>query len=342
MSLFSYFCALTLRIVKILAYQWIPALVSVVRRFCEICHACWDRRNDGRAGKTSKSPCNPIDEPAFHKPDPMIYSQYDLMAQGYAVIWDNPDIEVRKSGVVVPSSNLDPNTEYEIVARIWNKSKDAPVIGLPVLFYYLSFGNGVKGHPIGATAVNLGVKGGPDHPAFAPMKWKTPPGPGHYCILVLLAPVDDDNFLNNLGQENLNVVSPHSPAEFTFQLRNEKAHDEIFRFEVDTYSLPPRPPCEGVKIPHRIDSVSIVEGPRFPESRLKAVPPQHDRRNYPIPEGWSVSFDPSEPALAPGAEVPVRVRITAPPVFHGRQHFNVNMFDRKEFSGGVTVKVDVP
>ncbi len=30
------------------------------------------------------------------------------------------------------------------------------MVGLPVLFSYLSFGNGVKGHPIGATAVNLG------------------------------------------------------------------------------------------------------------------------------------------------------------------------------------------
>ena len=342
MSLISYLWTLALRIFRILAWEWFPALVSVVRRLGAVCRACWDRRNDGRAGKASKSPCNPIDEPAFHKPDPMIYSQYDLMAHGYAVTWDNPDIVVRKGGVVVPSSSLDPATEYEIVARIWNKAKDAPVVGLPVLFFYLSFGNGVKGHPIGATAVNLGVMGGPDHPAFAPMKWTTPPGPGHYCIMVLLAPVDDDNFMNNLGQKNLNVVSPHSPAEFLFQLRNEKQRDQIFRFEVDTYRLPPLPSCERGKTPTRAASVNVVEGPRFPENRLKAVPPQHDRRNYPVPAGWSVSFDPAEPGLAPGAEVPVRVRITAPPAFHGRQPFNVNIFDREEFSGGVTVQVDVP
>lgn len=272
----------------------------------------------------------------------MIYSQYDLMAQGFAVTWDNPDIVLRKGGVPVPSSNLVPGAEYEIVARIWNKALDAPVVGLPVLFFYLSFGNGVKGHPIGATAVKLGVKGGPDHPAFATMKWTTPPGPGHYCILVLLAPVDDLNFINNLGQENLSVGTPHSPAEFTFQLRNEKPRDQIFRFELDTYSLPELPPCGQAEPNPAFTRIGMANLPRLPETTARYVPPRHDRRNYPIPAGWSVEVDPSEPALAPGAEIPVRVRITAPAGFHGRLPFNVNVFDREGFTGGVTLAVEAP
>lgn len=122
-----YVWTLLLAIFKALTYEWVLALVSLIRRFCEICRALWSRRKDGRAGRASESPCNPIDEPAHHRPDPMIYSQYDMMAQGLAVVWDNPDISLRKGGVAVPSSNLDPDTEYEIVARIWNKAPDIPV-----------------------------------------------------------------------------------------------------------------------------------------------------------------------------------------------------------------------
>src|SRR4051794_21897376 len=106
--------ALLVAIVKTLAYEWFFALVSVVRRLCQICRLKWTRSREGRAGRASESPCNPIDEAAYHRPDPMIYSQYDLMARGFAVVWDNPDIVVRKGGVPVPSSGLDPSTEYEI------------------------------------------------------------------------------------------------------------------------------------------------------------------------------------------------------------------------------------
>jgi hypothetical protein len=93
----------------------------------------------------------------------------------------------------------------------------------------------VTSNPIGATSVpRLGVKGGPDNPAFASMKWRTPAVPGHYYLQVFLAPVDDTNYNNNLGQENLNVGKAKSPADFTFQLRNQSPGDQVFRFEVDT------------------------------------------------------------------------------------------------------------
>lgn len=342
MRFLSYLWRLLLAILRALAYEWVFALVALVRRLCELIRLWWSRRDDGRARKASPSPCNPIDEPAFHRPDPLIYSQYDLMAQGFAVTWDNPDIILRQGGVGPPASSLDPATEYEIVARIWNNSTNAPVVGLPVFFYYLSFGSGVKGHVIGATAVNLGVKGGPGHPAFASMKWTTPPGPGHYCVMVLLVPVDDLNFANNLGQENVNVAKPKSPAEFTFLLRNEKRRDEQFRFEVDTYRLPELPPCDQRQPPPPFVRASDEQGPRMPETIARTVPRQHDRRNYPIPAGWTVDIAPGEPNLPAGAEMPIRVTLDAPAGFHGRQPFNVNVFDREGFTGGVTLVVEAP
>ena len=94
------------------------------------------------------------------------------MSQGLVVTWDNPDIALYRNGALVPSSQLASDTEYEIVARIWNNSTDAPVAMLPVVFSYLSFGIATLSHPIGSDTVNLGVKGGQNHPAFGHVKWR--------------------------------------------------------------------------------------------------------------------------------------------------------------------------
>jgi len=307
---------------------------------CEILTR-WRARHDlpGRARKAADAPCIPINEKSFTRPDPLIYSQYDLMARGYAVTWDNPDIELRKDGVSVPSSDLAPATEYEIVARIWNNSVDAVVVGLPVIFSYLNFGIGAKVNVIGATSVpRLGVKGGPDQPAFAGIKWTTPQTPGHYCLLVYLAPTDDSDFNNNLGQENIDVGKVHSPAAFTFRLGNQGTHDQVFRFEVDTYAIPPLEICDRRRVPHPPTRGRT----RLVGATAPAAPPAHDRRKYPVPDGWSVDIDPAEPRLPSGGETSITVRITPPAGYFGRQPFNVNAFDSQGFVGGVTLYVEAP
>jgi hypothetical protein len=238
------------------------------------------------------------------------------------------------NGVDVPSSKLDPDTEYEIVARIWNGSTDAPVPALPVRFSYLSFGIGVQSHPIGVTAVSLGVKGGPDQPASARMKWRTP-ATGHYCLQVQLEPVDDVNFGNNLGQENTEVGTAHSPVGFEFLLRNAGGRDEVFRFELDAYAIPELPPCD-----ERPVEPPIRPAPGTLMLAQHPVPARHDRANHPVPNGWSVVLDPSEPRLAPEAETTVRVTVTPPDDFRGRQPLNVNAFDGAGFVGGVTFYVE--
>jgi len=335
---------LLLALLRILAYGWIIALNRLWQKLRDIFTRWWARRKvPGRARKASDAPCAPINDPAFKHPDPMIYSQYDLMARGYAVTWDNPDIELRKGGVGVPSSAIDPATEYEIVARIWNSSADAVAVGLPVIFSYLSFGIGssgisVKINIIGATSVpRLGVKGGPDHPAFATINWTTPPTPGHYCLLAFLVPADDTNYNNNLGQENVLVGKAASPAKFTFQLANQRASDQAFRFEVDTYAIPPLPICDPYPRrrpppPLTIQLVGVAP----------TVPAIHDRKNYPVPPGWLVDIEPREPHLPPDGETTITVEITPPDGFTGSQPFNVNAFDGQGFAGGVTFYVEAP
>ena len=102
-SLLAALSAFAAVVVKILDFEWIVGLCRLGRKLCDICKRWWARHQiPGRARKASEAPCSPINEPAFTHPDPLIYSQYDLIARGYAVTWDNPDIELRKGGVAVP------------------------------------------------------------------------------------------------------------------------------------------------------------------------------------------------------------------------------------------------
>lgn len=293
----------------------------------------WCRREQlsERERRRAHSRCVPIYEPAYKRPDPMIYSQTYLMKLGLAVTWDNPDIQLYQSVVPVPSSRLDPDTEYDIVARIWNNSTEAPVVDLPVRFSYLSFGIGTQSHTIGDAHVTLGVKGGANHPAFARVKWRTPTAVGHYCIQVLLDWLDDANPLNNLGQENTNVGEIHSPVQFTFMLHNPTHEVLGYHFEIDVYQIPKRQPCSEVERNEPREGMDTL-GRRVPEV--------HDRRNYPLPRGWIVDFDPSEPELAPGAAQLVRMTVTVPDDFLGRQPINVNTFHHYGLAGGLTFYVE--
>jgi hypothetical protein len=91
-----------------------------------------------------RSDCQPVSSDIYTRPDPFIYDQYYLMAQGIAVSWDNPDIRIELNGQPVDPRDLLPSTTYDIVARIWNNSVDAPVAQLPVRFSYLNFGVGTQ------------------------------------------------------------------------------------------------------------------------------------------------------------------------------------------------------
>jgi hypothetical protein len=269
------------------------------------------------------APCYPC-PPALKKPDPFIYSQQYLMSLGYPVTWDNPDIYLFDGNLLVNPHNLKASTPYTVVARIWNNSTDIPVIGLTVNFSYLSFGMGTQSNQIGTSTTDVSVKGLPGCPAFAYISWITPPQLGHYCLQVLLEPPDDSNWQNNLGQRNIDVAQPHSPATFSFSVGNHIGpRPRIVHFTVDTYSIPPLPRCE---------ERGTSSGHTRPVS--KVAPP--------IPDGWTVVITPKELELAPGEEKPVHTEITPPPGFSGSMSFNVTGHDNVGLVGGVTLRVEVP
>jgi hypothetical protein len=310
--MFSTFVAL----LRTLLFGWIVSLVTFLRMLLAWCRS-WCRRDDPKDPRH----CFPIDHPAFVRPDPLIYSQRALMAQGLAVTWDNPDITLFKGGVPVSSSALDPSTTYDVRVRVWNNSLEAPAVHMPVHLSFLDFGVGTVPIPVGSTTVDVGVKGSPGQPAFASVAWTTPATPGHYCLQVLLDPADDLDVTNNLGQENTNVAAATSPAAFSFTLRNNTNRQRRYRFEADAYVIPELVAC-GTTADARQLSLD-----------------RHHRGRHPVPAGFAVAITPDAPTLAPGAAVAVSVSVTPSPGFVGRQPINVNAFHDGGFAGGVTLTV---
>lgn len=301
-------------LVRTILYGWVIALWELLKLLCR-------RRPPPKRPEhhPTQSGCVHIDHPAFVRPDPLIYSQHYLMSQGLAVTWDNPDITLFKGGVLVSSASLDPATTYEVRARIWNKSTEAPVIDMPVHLSFLGFGVGNQPVPVGTVKADVGVLGSPDQPGFATWLWTTPSTPGHYCLQVRLDPADDLNPANNLGQENTNVGVAHSPAEFKFTLRNNTRRIHRYRFELDAYQIPALPKCEDAR-PDR-------------EARLRL----HRRAMHPVPTGFALQITPPTPTLNPDESALITVTIEPPAGFLGKQPINVNAFHEQGFAGGVTL-----
>ncbi len=317
--------------VKFIAYKWLIVILDLIKRVIRLCKERKRRKKEltRRERREAKTNCVPIKSDVYHKPDPTIYSQKYLMDQGIAVTWNNPDIQLKKNGIPVSSNNLEADTEYLVEARIWNNSTEAPVIDMPVHFSFLSFGMGTTSNFIDTTKINLGVKGGANHPSFANIIWKTPSTPGHYCLKAELLWGDDANPSNNIGQENTNVAIANSPAFSTFTLKNDRKKRHKFHFKSDTYTIPKNIPCSSV------DKVK-----KKTKSRVDFFRTIHNVQNYPIPENWQIHIEPETPFLEPNEEKIIEVEIIPPDNFVGEQVININGFDENNKTvGGITLTV---
>ena len=306
----------------------IRLIQALLRKRCWKTNAGTDPKGKGSQGhpgsKTLKIPPH-----TYKRPDPMIYSQFYLMAQGLAVTWDNPDIQLWDGPVLVDSSALLPSHPYAIRAHVWNGSTDAPAVNLTVRFFYLSFGIDTVRHYIGQTYVNLSVKGSPLGPAVAQMSWVTPPA-GHYCIQVELHWIDDANPFNNVGQENVSVKKLNSPhANFTFAVGNSSPHPRTLTLRADSYALPGKPLC-----PVQPRDSGVV--------RHQDIDPyaRHRPAAHQVPTGWQIDYFGREVlTLQSGEQTDVTVKITATDAFVTMQAININAFDGNELVGGVTLYV---
>lgn len=327
MKLLKFLGGALLTLGKAITYGWILAIIELIKRLIAGIKKYCAWKKLPHPARTGYAQCLTVNHPSYHRPDPCIYSQYWLMSLGLPVTWDNPDIDLRLNGVIVNEHTLLPNTVYQVDARIWNNSYDAPVVGMQVEFSYLSFGVGTTSTFIGNTFVNLGVKGSPNCPVITSIPWLTPPVPGHYCLQVKLDWIDDANPNNNLGQNNTDVVPATSPAHFEFQMRNAFGKPANYTFTVDTYSPLPMPDCGSVTLS------------KNPAERIKQVAAQYRAMNFGIPAGWSIVITPDAASLLAGEEQTISVDATPPPGFTGQMPFNVNAFADGIFAGGVTLNV---
>jgi hypothetical protein len=309
------FWSTVVSLLRTMLFGWVGSLLEFLKRL----HKTRMEKMEPEHRPPARTDCVPIDHPAFVRPDPLLYSQRQLLAQGLAVTWDNPDITLFKAGVPVSSAELEPNTTYDVSARIWNNSPEAPVVEMPVRLSFLDFGVGTEPIPIASGRVDVGVKGSAGAPGFVSIPWTTPATPGHYCLQVLLDPADDSDTSNNLGQENTDVVEAHSPATFTFTLRNDTRRERNYRFETDGYAIPQRETCTG----DPPDTKRLLE--------------RHRRADHPVPAGFAVQISPPTPTLAAGAATAITVTVEPPAGFAGRQPINVNAFHEQGFAGGVTL-----
>ena len=295
---------------------------------------CAKRRADPKGSGSFGHPASgPVKVPAtiYRRPDPLLYSQAQLLARGAAVTWDNPDIAIFEiPGVGLPPTPaaahaLAPGRPHLIRAQVWNGSVQAPAVNLLVRFWYLTFGIGTVRTYIGETLIDLPVKGAPGLPRIAELPWMTPAVAGHYCLQVELVWPDDADQGNNLGQTNLDVKKLNSPnASFTFPFRNDGVHAARMRFTLDAYRLPGQPPCDA-----------YPPGQPRGEQLGRHLPAAHA-----LPAGWQVILSPDADALlAAGEERPLAVKVVAADGFSGDLDINVNAFDGRRLVGGVTLRV---
>lgn len=290
----------------------------------------------GRRAPPRPVQTHPVPEWAFREPDPLIYSQAWLQAHGLAYTWNNPDIRLELAsapGVPVDAHALTPDTLYRVRARIWNGSPTAPVADLPVEMSFIDFGIGGVIVPIGATTVNLPVKGAVGTPVIATVDWKTPSTPGHYCLQVRLVWPFDADPGNNLGQHNVDVKPLNSPrATFTVPVRNTGRRPIRVALGVDAYELPPLRPCPPEE---RDDDEEAVA------RRRRRVIAAHGAGQHAVPAGWTVDLAEAADgvAVAAGETQDVEIVITAPDGFDGRKAFNVNGLAGQTLVGGVTLIV---
>ena len=236
----------------------ILALVAIIVRLIECLCRKWPKST--LFEEKQEDACPPLPEQVVRRPDPCLYSQSWLTAQGLPVTWDNPDIWLAPAAdpnAVEPDSfHLAADTDYIVSVRVHNAATDLALgVQVRMLFREWSInapdfapverdgmGNEVARHvdvdPMGATVTQF--------------RWRTPvvpPGEArHYCLQARLSHPMDVNPDNNIGQENTNVyaanpghVEPGELVEVELPLHNATRLAQRFRFAPSLYAIDPAP-----------------------------------------------------------------------------------------------------
>ena len=192
----------------------------------------------------------PFPEDMMRRPDPCIYSQFYLTAQGIPVTWDNPDIWVAKAatpGTIEPDSyNLEDDTDYIVFVQVHNAGADL-ALGVRVRLVYRPWSfNSPDLVPVETDAsgneafrtINVTPMGS----TVTTFKWRTPKveagGSAHYCLQAILSHPMDTNTGNNLGQENTQVLDTDGQsAKIVIPLHNPGREARRFTIAATAYAI---------------------------------------------------------------------------------------------------------
>jgi hypothetical protein len=179
---------------------------------CKLCIVLFHPKRGGH-------PCVYVPERIINRPDPLIYSQFLLMQLGLSVTWRNPDVSIFLAGVPQDTYHLIEDTEYDVVITVHNSSREKAALGTRVEVRWIEFGAGGQiRHPITTVTVDVPVWPGV---VKVPIKWRTPPTPGHFCLEIELFHPDDGNPANNRGWNNTQVYAAASQVRTPVRVFNQ-------------------------------------------------------------------------------------------------------------------------
>lgn len=237
----------------------ILAVLALVIHIVHCLIELWHKKN--LFEEEQEDACPPLPEPVVRRPDPCIYSQSFLQAQGLPVTWDNPDIWLAPAadpGSIEPDSfHLKADTDYIVNVRVHNAATDLALgVQVRMLFRLWSI-NAPDFAPVQRDAhgdeVLRHVDVDPMGSTITQFHWHTPAIPQgeearHYCLQARLWHPMDVNPDNNIGQENTNVyaanpghVAPGEVVKVEVPLHNPGRAMQRFRIEPTLYAIDPKP-----------------------------------------------------------------------------------------------------
>jgi hypothetical protein len=236
-----------------LPFALVFGLIALLLALWEWLYALWQTKNFSQEDK--EKACRGLPEGLIRRPDPCLYSQTLLAAQGLPVTWNNPDIWMARAdqpaNIEPDSYHLQENTGYLVSVRVHNASTDL-ALGVKVRLNYRPWSfNSPNLMPVETDSMGNEVfryvDVMPMGASVATFRWRTPAvatGSQHYCLQASVSHPLDTNTANNMGQENTDVyssnpgaVEPGELLEFDVPLHNGGLQVERFRFTADQYKV---------------------------------------------------------------------------------------------------------
>lgn len=339
-------------------------------------------KEGGRDQDKEQKDCHtPFPEDLMRRPDPCIYSQEFLTAQGVPVTWNNPDIWVAKRAtpnVIEPDSyHLQENTDYIVFVQAHNASTDLAV-GVRVRLVYRPWSfNSPEVTPVEVDAngqevfriVNIPPMGA----ALTTFAWRTPsvgPESAHFCIQAILSHPLDINPSNNLGQENTQVLDTDGQsARVVVPLHNPANVAQRFAIDATLYRIEEkenvelrlrynrgrRPEAAVDRIARLVPTSTTHGGLVWPKQRtlvkakyvgMESLRDRLRKQDVSLPPGFKVQIDDYDGGvrLAPRETRLMNITLEPPADAPVGQRYAINLLARDgggRLAGGVTILLHV-